>query len=80
LAASVVIEQNDQWLVGRRYLSAHSLEAVLDGDKEEKVQEELCELTAAWAADDAGELHDVLGLDCKPGENLLLCRGFRGGP
>src|SRR5213079_3778965 len=30
LAASVVIEQNDEWLVGRRYLSAHSLEAVLD--------------------------------------------------
>src|SRR3954471_3094592 len=27
LAASVVIEQNDEWLVGRRYLSAHSLEA-----------------------------------------------------
>src|SRR5216117_426748 len=26
LAASVVIEQNDEWLVGRRYLSAHSLE------------------------------------------------------
>jgi putative transposase len=30
LAASVVIEQNDAWLVGRRYLSNHSLEAVLD--------------------------------------------------
>ena len=27
LAASVVIEQNDEWLVGRRYLSNHSLEA-----------------------------------------------------
>jgi transposase-like protein len=25
LAASIVIEQNDEWLVGRRYLSAHSL-------------------------------------------------------
>ena len=36
LAASVVIEQNDEWLVGRRYLSAHSLEAVLDQEKEEK--------------------------------------------
>ena len=31
LAASVVIEQNDEWLVGRRYLSAHSLEAVQIG-------------------------------------------------
>jgi putative transposase len=47
LAASVVIEQNDEWLVGRRYLSAHSLEAVLDGEKEEKQREEARELTAA---------------------------------
>lgn len=47
LAASVVIEQNDEWLVGRRYLSAHSLEAVLDREKEEKDQEEVRELTAA---------------------------------
>ena len=47
LAASVVIEQNDEWLVGRRYLSAHSVEAVLEGEKEEKEQEEVRELTAA---------------------------------
>jgi transposase-like protein len=47
LAASVVIEQNDEWLVGRRYLSAHSLEAVLDREKEETGQEEVRELTAA---------------------------------
>jgi putative transposase len=47
LAASVVIEQNDEWLVGRRYLSAHSLDAILDGDKEEEDQEEVRELTAA---------------------------------
>src|SRR5439155_1352238 len=33
LAASVVIEQNDEWLVGHRYLSNHSLEAVLDHEK-----------------------------------------------
>ena len=38
LAASVVIEQNDEWLVGRRYLSNHSLEAVLDQDKEDNRQ------------------------------------------
>jgi putative transposase len=36
LAASVVIEQNDEWLVGRRYLSKHSLEAVLDQEKKER--------------------------------------------
>jgi putative transposase len=47
LAASVVIEQNDEWLVGRRYLSAHSLEAVLDREKEDKDREETRELTAA---------------------------------
>jgi putative transposase len=47
LAASVVIEQNDEWLVGRRYLSAHSLETVLEGEKEEQKQEEVRELTAA---------------------------------
>ena len=47
LAASVVIEQNDEWLVGRRYLSAHSLETLLERDKEEKEQEEVRELTAA---------------------------------
>src|SRR4051794_21380051 len=38
LAASVVIEQNDEWLVGRRYLSNHSLEALLDYDKRQQRQ------------------------------------------
>jgi Transposase, Mutator family len=48
LAASVVIEQNDEWLVGRRYLSNHSLEAVLDQEMEEDSnREEARELTAA---------------------------------
>jgi putative transposase len=48
LAASVVIEQNDEWLVGRRYLSNHSLEAVLDQEKkEDKDREETHELTTA---------------------------------
>jgi hypothetical protein len=47
LAASVVIEQNDEWLIGRRYLSAHSLDEVLDREKEEEHQEEVRELTAA---------------------------------
>jgi putative transposase len=48
LAASVVIEQNDEWLVGRRYLSNHSLDAVLDQKKkDDKDREETRELTAA---------------------------------
>ena len=48
LAASIVIEQNDEWLVGRRYLSAHSLEAVRDQEeKQDNDTEETRELTAA---------------------------------
>ena len=46
LAASVVIEQNDEWLVGRRYLSNHSLEATLDYEKDNN-RKETPELTAA---------------------------------
>ncbi len=47
LAASVVIEQNDEWLVGRRYLSNHSLEAVLEQEKANEDREETRELTPA---------------------------------
>jgi putative transposase len=47
LAASVVIEQNDEWLVGRRYLSNHSMEAILTNYKEDNTKEEARELTAA---------------------------------
>jgi transposase-like protein len=47
LAASVVIEQNDEWLVGHRYLSNHSLEAILDDYKKDNNSEEVRELTAA---------------------------------
>jgi putative transposase len=47
LAASIVIEQNDEWLVGKRYLSNHSLEAALDQKKkDDKTREETRELTA----------------------------------
>jgi transposase-like protein len=48
LAASIVIEQNDEWLVGRRYLSQHSLEPLLIGDRErEERTEEVLALTTA---------------------------------
>ena len=48
LAGALLIEQNDEWLVGRRYLSNHSLEAVLDQEnKEGNDREEARELTAA---------------------------------
>ena len=47
LAASVVIEQNDEWLVGRRYLSAHSLDTVLNDEKDDNDREETHELTPA---------------------------------
>jgi putative transposase len=47
LATSVVIEQNDEWLVGHRYLSNHSLEAILADDKKDNNRKENRELTAA---------------------------------
>ena len=47
LAAGVVIEQNVEWLVGHRYLSAHSLEPILKQEKEDKDSEETRELTRA---------------------------------
>jgi transposase-like protein len=50
LAASVVIEQNDEWLVGRRYLSAHSLEPLLADEtnqEQQHQQEEVLALTTA---------------------------------
>ena len=42
-----MIEQNDEWLVGRRYLGNHSLEAVLDQEREDKDREQTRELTPA---------------------------------
>jgi putative transposase len=47
LAASVVIEQNDEWLVGRRYLSNHSMDAILNDDTEDNDRKETPELAAA---------------------------------
>jgi putative transposase len=47
LAASLVIEQNDEWLVGKRYLSNHTLEALLNDDKKDNDRKETRELTAA---------------------------------
>jgi transposase-like protein len=45
LATSLVIEQNDEWLVGRRYLSLDSLAPLLEERSEN--EEEVLELTAA---------------------------------
>jgi putative transposase len=47
LAASVIIEQNDEWLVGHRYLSAHSLDAILSDFNKDNDEEETRELTTA---------------------------------
>jgi putative transposase len=51
LAASLVIEQNDEWLVGRRYLSQHTLAALGVGGEpdheREETPEEVLALTAA---------------------------------
>ena len=45
LAASLLIEQNDEWLVGRRYLSAESIALVLEDEGDEI--SEVAELQAA---------------------------------
>jgi putative transposase len=47
LATMIVIEQNDEWLVGRRYLSDHSIAAVLQERNNNNPDEEVLELTAA---------------------------------
>jgi hypothetical protein len=40
-----VIEQNDEWLVARRYLSLDSLAPLLEGRSEHADKEEVLELT-----------------------------------
>jgi putative transposase len=47
LATSLVIEQNDEWLVGRRYLSLESLAPLLEERREGNIDEEVPALTAA---------------------------------
>ena len=50
LAGSLLIEQNDEWLVSRRYLSQESLSAVLDLGTEPDQEEERKEVRALVAA------------------------------
>ena len=50
LAGMLCIEANDEWLVGRRYLSAESISLILAGPAEDtykKTKEEVPELQAA---------------------------------
>jgi putative transposase len=50
LAGMLCIEQNDEWLVGRGYLSAESISLVItgpDGHTDKKIKEEVPELQAA---------------------------------
>jgi putative transposase len=46
LATSLVIEQNDEWLVGRRHLSLDSLAPLLEERREDTDREAVLELTA----------------------------------
>ena len=50
LAGMLCIEANDEWLVGRRYLSAESISLVLAGQHDhtnKKIKEEVAQLQAA---------------------------------
>ena len=48
LAGALLIEQNDEWLVSRRYLSVESIALALDNeDESDRQREEVIELTAA---------------------------------
>ena len=48
LSGALLIEQNDEWLVSRRYLSAESIALALDNeDESDRQREEVIELTAA---------------------------------
>ena len=50
LAGSLLVEQNDEWLVARRYLSQESLCAVLDRGTEQDREEDPKEVPALSAA------------------------------
>jgi putative transposase len=50
LAGALLVEQNDEWLVSRRYLSQESLSAVLDLGTEQDREEERKEVPALAAA------------------------------
>ncbi len=48
LAGALLIEQNDEWLVSRRYLSAESIALALNiEDESDRQRQEVIELTAA---------------------------------
>ena len=47
LAGMLCIEQNDEWLVGRRYLSAHAMEPLLEQRLHRDTKEVTPELQAA---------------------------------
>ena len=63
LAGSLLIEQNDEWLVGRRYLSLESLALVLE-DQGDEDREEVPRATSRLKETD-GELHHFRRLDCR---------------
>jgi transposase-like protein len=47
LAGMLLLEQNDEWLVGRRYLSETSMTLVLATADQDRDREEVLELTAS---------------------------------
>ena len=50
LAGMLCIEQNDEWLVGRGYLSAESISLVLQGEEKISLNQETGEVAELQAA------------------------------
>ncbi len=76
LAGMLLIEQNDEWLVQRKYLSDQSIRLVLsdalrdENPRSNDKDKEVIELNAAGAANrptDDHQLHHKTRLDCRPG-------------
>ena len=69
LAGALLIEQNDEWLVNRRYLSAESIALILNNENDHEEREELAELKPGQPTDE--QLHHSSRLDFEFGHRAV---------